>query len=212
MVPKRNEVARPFVINETLQQIDNQTPLARPFIETVARIRLVAGSNAGDAKEKAKNEDVSSAVKLSVGEESYKEISTKDKDVFNSLHSSNALETFIILKLFKSVFQLANKWHILQKKQEIYFKKIPYLISVKTTSARSSMFGKRANVSTDVSLDEKQELAKKYKNVNIKIAKEEALQTLLPSNDVVQKTNIKTANFCFFYPFFWKIITNRNFS
>jgi hypothetical protein len=194
VVPKRNEVARPFVVNETLQQIDNQTPLARPFIETVARIRLVSGSNALDANEKTKNEDVSAAVKNSVGEDSYKEISNDDKDVFESLRSAGTLETFVVLKLFESIFQLANKWYVLQKKQEVYFKKIPYLVSVKTTSAKSSMFGKRASVSTDVSLDEKQELAKKYKKINVLIAREEALQTLLPSNDVIQRTNSKTAN------------------
>jgi hypothetical protein len=192
--PKRNEMSRPFVIKESLQQIDNQTPLPKPFIETVARIRLISGSNAGDANEIEKNEDVSNALRTTVGDESYKEISTSDTDVFNSLRSTDTLESFIVIKLFESIFQLANQWHKLQKKQEKIFKKIPYVVSVKTASAKRSLFGKRANVSTDVSLDEKQELAKKYKKLNELIAKEEVFQTLLPSNDVIKQINNTAAN------------------
>ena len=195
VMPKRNEVARPFTTNDSLKSIDNQTPLPRPFIETVVRIRLVSGGNAGNSSQLDKNQDIDNSLKATIGNEEFNTLTAGNKDVFDSLRSIDTIESFIVVRLFQSIYQLANRWYRLHNMQQVFFKKIPYIVSVKTSSAKRSAFGKRADVSADLVLDDKSEVSKKLKKLNDMIAKEEVLQTLLPSNDVIENTNNKSSAF-----------------
>lgn len=195
VMPKRNEIARPFTTNDSFKSIDNQTPLPRPFIETVVRIRLVSGGNAGNSNQLDKNEDIDNSLKSTIGNEEFDTLTAGNKDIFDSLRSIDTIESFIVIRLFQSIYQLANRWYRLHNMQQIFFKKIPYIVSVKTSSARKSVFGKRADVSADLVLDDKSEVSKKLKKLNDMIAKEEVLQTLLPSNDVIENTNNKSSAF-----------------
>lgn len=188
--PKMNEVSRPFVTDINLQQITNTIPLKIPFIEVVARIRLVSCGNAQSKKEKDKIEETSEAAKIILGEEGYKKVSNDDSNIISSLNGTGLLEQHIISKLMGSIKQLANKWTRLQTQQEALYEAVPYSISIKTTSSKRSIFGKRASVSADLLSKDTSKFAKQLKPLNEKIAIEEALLSILfPSNDIIKKTN-----------------------
>lgn len=195
ILPKRNEVSRPFVTNENLQQITNNNPLKVPFIETVVRIRLMFCDNAKTPNEEKKIVDVTNSVKSTIGETLYKDISSDNQNILNSLNGFGLLEQHIINKFFVALYQLANTWTRLQTEQEVLYKQIQYSISIKTTSAKRSVFGKRAIVSADILSGKNSTTAQELKKLNEKLAEEEALLSiLLPSNDVIRETNNKTAN------------------
>lgn len=181
VLPVRNEVARPFVLEESDRKVDSQTILKMPFIEMVARIRLLSAGNADSSADKAKNQAFQDSIEAVAGSESIA--------YFTNL-KAGLLEGFIINKLETAFYQLAAKWKELKKKQEILNKNTNFKISIKTSSSRASPFGKR--VEADFESDSN--AVRKLKDLRAKLAREEILLSLFPTNDALFKTNAKTSN------------------
>jgi hypothetical protein len=190
--PVKNETARPFLQYVVDQMPDNETMLPKPFIETVIRIRLISASNAGNTKEGAKNINFAEVVKKAIGEEKYNTLSSNDKDVLAAIRGEGALESIIITKLLSSLSQLAKKQYDLQKAQEQYFQQSNYTISIKTESGKQSVFGKRAEVSSDLVLKPDSKYGQKLQLLYERKAREEALQSLLPTQDSIYTNDPNT--------------------
>jgi len=181
ILPKANEVAVPFTLKEN-RKIDSTTELQRPFIETVARIRLVTADNAGSTKEN--NREASQLLALSgrLATDDYEKVSQD----FAALKAADILELYILNKLFISLEQLANKWVEIKKKQQLAAKQDVFNISIKTTSAKRNPLGKRIDVSADLTLrKETSDTGNRLAWLRKKEAEEEAFLSLLPSDDTV---------------------------
>jgi len=181
ILPVRNEVARPFTLEENDKKVDSQTTLKLPFIETVVRIRLISAANAESAADQAKNQEFQNSVETVT--------SAENIESFNNL-KAGLLEYFIIDKLLAAFYQLAIKWKEIKKKQEVVTKSVDFKVSIKTSSSRASPFGKR--IEADFESDSN--AIRKLKDLQNKLAREEILLSLLPTEDTLLKTNAKTAN------------------
>jgi hypothetical protein len=181
ILPVRNEIARPFTLEENERKVDSQTILKLPFIETVIRIRLLSAANAGSSEDQSRASDFQSSVEAITDSENI--------ESFNNL-KANLLEEFILNKLLAAFYQLAVKWIEIKKKQEVLRKSVDFKVSIKTSSSKASPFGKRI----EADLDSDSNVARKLKDLKTKLAKEEILLSLLPSDDSLLKTNAKTSN------------------
>ena len=185
--PKENELAIPFTSKEN-RKINNTTELQRPFIETVARIRLVTEENANSEDEKNRQENQLQSLKNNLANSDYEKIVSK----FQSLKAADVLELFIINKIFLSIEQLANKWVEIRKKQQLAAKQDIFDILIKTTSSKSSPLGKRISVSTDLTLrKEGSDVGNRIAFLKKREAEEEAILSLLPSDIEVDKDDIR---------------------
>lgn len=189
VAPVKNETARPFLKYTRDQMPDSQTTLPKPFIETVIRIRMVTAANAENSAGKNKIDDIIESIKSAIGEQSYSEIESETEYVLSSLESGGLLENLILNRLLLSLPQLAKKWYDLQKRQESLRQKSTYVISINTSSAQSNPFGKRSSVSTDLSLDPKSKYGMRLQILQKKLAKDQAIQMLLPSEDTILGSN-----------------------
>jgi len=191
ILPKKNEIAVPFTTKE-YRKINSTTELQRPFIETVARIRLVTSDNAGSTADTDRETEQLQSLSGRLAEDDYEKI-VKD---FATLKAADILEVFILNKLFVSLEQLANKWVEIKKKQQLAAKQDVFSISVKTTSSKRNPLGKRVDVSADLTLrKEGSDTGNRLAWLRKKEAEEEAFLSLLPSDNVVdaQSTSPKTA-------------------
>jgi hypothetical protein len=186
--PRKNELAKPFLPEQLRGKIDRDTILSKPFIETVMRIRLLQSSGANKTSDNDKTNDFVNAIKNDLGDSLYTEIfGSSVPEIFTQ---PNVLERFIIDKLISSTSRLALKWVELERKQQVLMQKNVFTISVKSTSSKSSPFGKRSDVTTDLSLQKESEDGKKLERLKVAIAKDEALLSLMPADDT---TNIAGA-------------------
>lgn len=181
ILPVRNEVARPFTLEENDRKVDSQTTLKLPFIETVIRIRLLSAANAESSEDQSKNQDFQRSVETITD--------STNIESFNNL-KANLLETFILNKLLAAFYQLAVKWIEIKKKQEVLKKSADFKVAIKTSSSKASLFGKRI----EADLDADSNAVRRLKSLQTKLAKEEILLSLLPTDDSLLKTNAKTSN------------------
>jgi len=195
ILPKKNELARPFLSEKNDDQIDSDTSLAKPFIESVIRIRLVEAGGGGGTKNRQKTSDFQNSIRATLGKDKdgnniFDQIFSKHKTAFSE---TDVRDTFILKKLLGSLQLLANKWEKLKTRQTKLVSEIFVNIEIKTTSSAASPFGRRASVSTTLTDDST--LSKKIKNESEKIAVEESYLSLLTSDDVakVSSTTPKTA-------------------
>jgi hypothetical protein len=186
--PKENEVARPFVSKED-RKINNTTELKVPFIEIVARFRFITAENAGGSTENEKQEAQIQSLGSKLSEEDYKKLIS----LFESLKAADLLERYVLNKLFASIGQLANKWVELLKKQERLLQQNIFTISINTISSKSNPFGKRASVSTNIELNKDTPQGRRLEKLRKMAAKEEAFLSLLPSDDITDSIEPKTA-------------------
>jgi hypothetical protein len=195
ILPKRNELARPFLSGNNDDRIDSDTSLAKPFIESVVRIRLVETGGGGDTANKQKASDFQSSIRAALG---------KDKDgddIFDQVFSrynkafseTDVREAFILTKLLGALQVMANKWVNTKNKQTKLASEIESNILIRTTSAKASPFSRRANISTTLTDDST--LSKQIKRESEKIAVEESYLSLLTSDDVAKSSAVtpKTA-------------------
>jgi hypothetical protein len=190
--PMKNEVARPFLQTIKDQMPDSATVLPKPFIETVIRIRMISAANALDVNALEKIDDVVNGFISGIGEEEFNKLSGDVKKVVTAKSSINILEGLIIARLLSSLDQIAKKWLELQQRQQVYFTNSEYSISVKSTSSRFSPFGKRAAESTTLVVDPKTNAGKRLQSLKKQQMKEDAMMTLLPSDDSIYGSNSKT--------------------
>lgn len=180
--PKSHEVARPFLPDPINAKVDNSTSLKKPFIETVARIRLIESSTSGNTASKTKQNDFLTSITNSLGSSLFNQIFGESKTIFQQ---ANVLEQFILSKLLSTVNQIANKRVLLEREQKRLAGDLPFQIAVKTTSSRQNPLGKVSSVSADVTLLEKSQKGRLLNKLNVAVAKDEALLSLLPTDDTV---------------------------
>jgi len=180
--PKSNSLARPFLPDLRRQILDNQTVLAKPFIETVIRIRLVGLESSKSFDQTIKQIDYLDSVQNDLGDDLFFELFP---DGVGVLAQTNALERFILDKMLTSINQLAIKWVELEKNQEQVRKKRAFKIVVRTTSAKTNPLGRRAQVETNLTTLSNYNDGKKIKKLKKQIAVDEALLSLLPTDDTV---------------------------
>jgi hypothetical protein len=194
IMPVKNEVARPFLQYNKDQLPDNETILPKPFIETVIRIRLVSAANAGNANDKKRIEE---EIQNNVGVEDYKNLYGVTDYILSNSQSNGMLENLILKRLLSSIPQIAEKWYCLLKRQEILYQQAAFNVSIKTNSAQNSVFGKRINTSTDITLLSKSKKGRELSELQIRLAKEQATQMLLPTEDSIYKNTDGTKNTVF---------------
>lgn len=192
ITPVKNETARPFLQYTQDQMPDSQTTLPKPFIETVVRIRLVSAGNAENTAGLSKLTDIKNAIKASIGTEAYKSISSETDSVLSTVEAGGMLENLILRRLLSSLPQLAKKWNELTKNQELLYQKLKCAVSVRTTSAQNSPFGKRTT-SAEIIVNPQSEFGQQLQTLQKKLAKDQAMQMLLPSDDTIlgSETNAK---------------------
>jgi hypothetical protein len=133
--------------------------------------------------EKQTEKDITSSIKQLVGEDEFSKIFTgQSGQLFSEV---NLLEEFVIGKFLDAIKNLARRWVKINEKQRIrLLREIRPTVSVRTSSARVSPFGKRIEVSTSLGGTRDGE---KIKKLNKAIAEEEALIALLPTDENEKK-------------------------
>ena len=190
--PFRNEMARPFLRDPKEQLVDTETTLPKPFIETVIRTRLVSCGGGGTAKQQSNKQSFYDSLQEYVGEDEFGGIFKDNLALFTS---SDLLESFIVMRLFNSLSELAKQWVEIQKIQERLAREVTFNISIKTTSSKQSPFGKRTEITADALMVESSKIGNELKDLRKKQVKQEALLSLLPTDDVVtDDSNSKTKN------------------
>jgi len=123
-----------------------------------------------------------------LGDEDLSSIFTGNWKLFTN---SDLLERFIVYRLVDSLTQLAAQWVELQKIQERLYTETTFKVVIKTTSSKQSPFGKRTEITADALMAEDSDLGKRLRDLRQKQVKQEALLSLLPTEDVV--TNDKNS-------------------
>jgi hypothetical protein len=180
--PIRNELARPFLRDAKEQLVDSETTLPKPFIETVIRTRLVSCAGGGSAQQQQNQNDFLTSLKEYVGEEQFSEIYETSPELFSS---SDLLESFVVSRLVNSLSQLAGQWVEIQKIQQRINQQTKFQIVIKTTSSKQSPFGKRTSITADTLAPENSDIGKRLSDLRKKQVKQEALLSLLPTENVV---------------------------
>lgn len=184
ILPLNNLIARPFTLSERERVIDRETTLRKPFLEEVIRIRFVEYGSSQKEKEKQKNQDLENSVKQLIGEEEYNNIFQK---TFSKI---NILEEFVINKFLYAIKNLARYWVKLNEKDRAgILREVNPNISIKTGSARSSIFGKRIELSSVIDGTKNGE---KLNKLNKLISEEELLIALFPSDENEDKEEKKS--------------------
>jgi len=186
--PCKNELARPFLRDPEEQLVDSETMLPKPFIETVIRTRLVSCSGGGSAQQQENKQNFLDSLQQYLGDEDLSSIFTGNWKLFTN---SDLLERFIVYRLVDSLTQLAAQWVELQKIQERLYTETTFKVVIKTTSSKQSPFGKRTEITADALMAEDSDLGKRLRDLRQKQVKQEALLSLLPTEDVV--TNDKNS-------------------
>lgn len=179
VLPLRNQIARPFTLSERERVIDRETILRKPFLEQVIRIRFVEYGSSQTKEEKQKTQDLENSIKQLIGEDEY-------NSLFATTFSKiNLLEEFVINKFLYAIKSLAKYWVKLNEKDRVrILREVRPNISIKTGSSRSSMFGKRVELSSIISGTKNGE---KLNKLNKLISEEELLIALLPSDEDEKK-------------------------
>lgn len=182
--PAQNELSKPFLANpEHGRPPPSSTPIRRPFIETVIRLRMVAleGGNQ-EQQDYLKTTDVQVA-KLS---SQVAKLLPKEASIY---------EAFIIDQMIGALDQIADRWVMLQNRKERLSKDIIIALKPKTSSAKRSVFGKQGNFALELKLKDNTATGQRLTDLNRAIAISEAMIGLLPTDDVTNlTTGIKTQN------------------
>jgi hypothetical protein len=186
VMPLMNEVARPFLTDVKERTVDRDTILRKPFLEQVIRIRFLKLESSETEKQKDVERDMSGSLKSMLGESEFSAIFGNGA-LFAKV---TILEEFIIAKFLSAIGSLAKRWVKINKDRINLLRQIRPTIVIKTGSARESIYGKRIEPSVD--LDGTAE-GEKLKSINKKIALDEALIAILPS-DEDEKTNVKQSD------------------
>lgn len=183
VLPLSNELARPFSLSVSERRVDRDTVLRKPFIEQVVRIRFVVYGSAQKASELEGQKDFIKSIKQLVGENEFSKIfpTSDDSRIFTD---ANLVEQFIINKFLDAIKNLARRWVKINEQRINLLRKIRPTVNIKTSSARQSPFGKRIEVSTDLSNTSEGE---KIKKLNKAISREEALIAILPTDETEEK-------------------------
>lgn len=173
VTPRDNLLARPFLPDNKRAMIGRNT-LRKPFLETIARIRLSLGANT--IPDNDKRQEFINVISNSVGE-------IFANELLKDLKQINILEALIINKLISSLESLAKRWVKIRIEQERLSRELPFVINVRSGSGRNTPLGKRMSVSTNVELRKDHYLGKSLDFTQRELARLEAIISLLPTDD-----------------------------
>jgi len=181
--PAQNELSKPFLADpESGRPPPDSTPIRRPFIETVIRIRT-AGLGGGNQAQT----DYLKAARTQLGLVS--PVAAALLPTQPSLY-----EAFIIDQMLGSLDQLANLWVNLQRRRESISKDSTIVLKPKTFSAKANPFGKQSNFVLDLNISDTSNLGQRRTALENSIAISEAMLSLLPAQDLVSLSGEKTRN------------------
>ena len=180
VLPGQNELSKPFLANpESGRPPPPTTPIRRPFIETVVRIRTVVldGGNQGQT-------DYLAATRARV-----EQLSQQAADLLPA-----SMEAFIIDQMLGAIDQFADRWVMLQTRKERLSKDVTIVLRPKTISAQRSTFGKRGNLMSELDISDTSETGQRLTALNRGIAVSEAMIGLLPTEDNTSLTGTTVKN------------------
>lgn len=172
VLPKQNEMARPFLKDINKQKIDSRTYLKKPFIETVIKIKVSLSK---------KNNSFSVDFLNTLSQNSI------NKDFFNELEfqinnsTDSVIDKRIKESLKNSINQVAKRWSRIKKDKDSLCRKNDFVISAKTQSSKESLFGKKVNISTKLS-NNYENSVKMQELIQNKAKEEVLLQLVLPTD------------------------------
>lgn len=182
VIPLKNEIARPFTLDEKERRLDSQTILRKPFLEEAIRIRYLKLDSSQTTKQKEMEKDMRDSLKSLLGESEFSTV-FGNGEMFSKV---TILEEFIINKFINAIGNMAKRWVKINGDRIRLLRQVKPNITIKTVSSKESIFGKR--VTTAINLDGTSE-GQKIKQLNKRIAEEEALISLL-STDEDETTNV----------------------
>ena len=175
ILPLANNIARPFTLAVSERRIDRDTVLRKPFLEQVIRTRFVVYGSAQKDREKATERDITESLTQFLGQDIFSKAFPK------GLPQVNIVEEFVINKFLDAIRSLARRWSKMNQTQRVkLLREIRPIITIKTSSARISPFGKRIEISSSI---EGTKDGNKINFLNVLIAEEEALISLLPTDE-----------------------------
>ena len=185
--PHNRELAAPFVPNLKNTEVGGQS-LKKPFIETVARIRLSTSSGADQTQEdymKALRDDLTAVSKTAFASDD----SVSTEKIPQLLPSeASLLESFIISQMLASVDKLAEIWVKTQRKREKIVKGMEIALVPKTESAKQSSFGRQSNTSLNLQITPESELGRRRVKLQQRVAVSSAIIGLIPTEDALGTT------------------------
>lgn len=183
VLPGQNELSKPFLADpENGRPPPPTTPIKRPFIETVVRIRTVSldGGNQDQT-------DYLTSIRDRVSQ-----LSQQAADLLPEEASS--MEAFIIDQMLGAIDQFADRWVMLQARRERLSKDVTIVLRPKTVSAQRSAFGKRGNFASELDISDTSETGQRLTALNRGIAVSEAMIGLLPTEDNTSLTGTVVKN------------------
>jgi len=166
--------------------------MAGPTAAGSAAASAAAMEAASGGSTQQNNENFLNSLKQYLNEEELNEIFKSNIEFFKN---GDLLERFVVYRLIDSLTQLAKEWVEIQNIQERLFLETRFNIVIKTTSSKQSPFGKRTEITADAMMTEQSDLGIKLQNLRQKEVKQEALLSLLPTEDVVtDDKNLKIKN------------------
>lgn len=181
--PGSNELSKPFLANpEEGRPPPSSTPIRRPFIETVVRIRMIS-LEGGSQKQQDYLKATRDRVKL---------LSATAAKLLPQ--NASLYEAFVIDQMMGALDQFADRWVMLQSERESISKELTVVLKPKTSSAQRSAFGKQGNVVLDLQLDDNSATGMQLAALKRGIAASEAMIGLLPTEDISSLTGTKVKN------------------
>lgn len=181
--PGQNELSKPFLADpEQGRPAPSSTPIKRPFIETVVRIRTVSldGGN-------QQQTDYLASVRTRIAQ-----LSSQAADMLPT--EASMYEAFIIDQMLGSLDQFADRWVMLQSRRERILKDATIALKPKTLSSQRNSFGKQGNLALELKLDDNSATGQRLEALNRGIAVSEAMIGLLPTEDITSLTGTKVRN------------------
>jgi hypothetical protein len=186
--PAQNELSKPFLADpEDGRTPLDSSPIRRPFVETVVRIRVNAleGGN-------QQQQDYLAGARARM-----RQLSSTAADALPT--EASAYEAFIIDQMLGSINQFADAWVKLQRRRERIATDESIVLKPKTSSAKANPFGKQGNVATTVEFTNtsntgQPNLGRRIADLNRSIAVDEALISLLPTQDLASLAGDEVKN------------------
>jgi hypothetical protein len=181
--PAQNELSKPFLADpEAGRPPPDSTPIRRPFIETVIRIRTAA-LGGGSQKQ---------ADYLKAARTQLEKVSSTAAQLLPT--EASLYEAFIIDQMLGSLTQLARAWVNIKRRRERISKDQAIMLKPKTFSAKANPFGKQGNFALDLDFTDTSNLGQRRMNLERSIAVSEAMLSLLPAQDLVSLSGDKVKN------------------
>jgi len=185
VTPSSREIAKPFLSDPRDGFLVNDE-LKRPFLETVARIRLAKAQQS----EKSEQQEYFAEVRQNLTKSTESAYSSKVEQMLIAdlvPGQGSLVESFVVEQLLSVVPQIAKKWVSLIRRLEDIKRQGDFILTPVTGSSRQSPLGKRANTQASLQVSGNTELNMRIKQIDARVEASKALVALLPIEESVSK-------------------------